>query len=100
MVPQRVASRRRTRQLAANGPNQRTEGTRFGPLTILLRQFKSLLILDSHRGWCHLRRPGFLKTSFVPVADCFLLLVVGAIPMLILEIIKGVVTHGGKRQAV
>ena|SRR5688572_32507251 len=30
-----------------------------------------------------------LKTSFVPVADCFLLLAVGPIPLLILEIIKG-----------
>ena len=31
-------------RLAANGPNQLTEGTRIGPLTILLGQFKSLLI--------------------------------------------------------
>ena len=31
-------------RLAANGPNQLTEGTHIGPLTILLGQFKSLLI--------------------------------------------------------
>ena len=31
-------------RLAANGPNQLTEGTRTGPLTILLGQFKRLLI--------------------------------------------------------
>jgi Ca2+-transporting ATPase len=30
----------------------------------------------------------FLKTSYVPLADCFLLLAVGAIPLLVLEIIK------------
>ncbi|MEO8259573.1 MAG: cation-translocating P-type ATPase [Acidobacteriota bacterium] len=31
-------------RLAANGPNQLTEGRRIGPLTIFLGQFKSLLI--------------------------------------------------------
>ena len=34
----------------------------------------------------------FLKTSFMPLADCFLLLAVGAIPLLILELVK-VVRH-------
>jgi Ca2+-transporting ATPase len=34
----------------------------------------------------------FLKTSFMPLADCFLLLAVGAIPLLILEMVK-VVRH-------
>ena len=32
-------------RLAANGPNELTEGTRIGPLTILLGQFKSLSLL-------------------------------------------------------
>ena len=30
----------------------------------------------------------FLKTSFMPFADCVLLLAVGAIPMLVLEMVK------------
>ena len=30
----------------------------------------------------------FLKTSFMPLADCFLLLAVGAIPLLVLEMVK------------
>ena len=30
----------------------------------------------------------FLKTSFMPLADCFLLLAVGAIPLVILEMVK------------
>jgi P-type Ca2+ transporter type 2C len=30
----------------------------------------------------------FLKTSFVPLADCFLLLTMGAIPLLVLEMLK------------
>ena len=31
----------------------------------------------------------FLKTSFVPLADCFLLLAVGAIPLVVLELVSG-----------
>ena len=30
----------------------------------------------------------FLKTSFMPLADCFLLLALGAIPLLVLELVK------------
>ena len=40
----------------------------------------------------------FLKTSFMPFADCFLLLALGAIPLLILEILK-VVRHGRQRSS-
>ena len=39
----------------------------------------------------------FLKTSFMPLADGFLLLAVGAIPLLILEMVKVVRTPGGKK---
>jgi Ca2+-transporting ATPase len=38
----------------------------------------------------------FLKTSFMPLADCFLLLAVGAIPLLILEVVK-VVRHARRQ---
>ncbi len=38
-----------------------------------------------------------LKTSFMPLADCFLLLAVGAIPLLILEITKVVARDGQER---
>jgi Ca2+-transporting ATPase len=31
---------------------------------------------------------GFLKTSSMPLADCFLLLAIGAIPLLVLELLK------------
>ena len=31
---------------------------------------------------------GFLKTSSMPLADCFLLLAIGAIPLIVLEIVK------------
>ena len=33
---------------------------------------------------------GFLKTSFLPLADCLLLLALGTIPLLVLEIVKAV----------
>ncbi len=39
----------------------------------------------------------FLKTSFMPLADCFLLLAVGAIPLLILEMVK--VVRNKRRRA-
>ena len=39
----------------------------------------------------------FLKTSFMPLADCFLLLAVGAIPLLILELVK-VVRHARQQR--
>ncbi len=35
----------------------------------------------------------FLKTQFMPLADCFLLLAVGAIPLLVLEMVK-MLRHG------
>lgn len=35
----------------------------------------------------------FLKTSFMPLTDCFLLLVLGAVPLLVLELIKVVRLH-------
>jgi Ca2+-transporting ATPase len=38
----------------------------------------------------------FLKTSFMPLADCFLLLAVGAIPLLVLELVK--VLRNARRQ--
>jgi Ca2+-transporting ATPase len=38
----------------------------------------------------------FLKTSFMPLPDCFLLLAVGAIPLLILEMVK-VVRHARRQ---
>ena len=38
----------------------------------------------------------FLKTSFVPLADCFLLLAVGAIPLVVLELVK--VVRNARRQ--
>ena len=38
--------------------------------------------------WYLLNRAGFLKTSFMPLADCFLLLAGGAIPLVILEMVK------------
>jgi Ca2+-transporting ATPase len=34
----------------------------------------------------------FLKTSFMPLEDCFLLLAVGAVPLFVLELVK-VVRH-------
>ena len=39
----------------------------------------------------------FLKTSSMPLADCFLLLAVGAIPLLILELVK--VVRNSRRQS-
>ncbi|MDP2653209.1 MAG: cation-translocating P-type ATPase [Candidatus Omnitrophota bacterium] len=39
----------------------------------------------------------FLKTSFMPLADCFLLLAVGAIPLLVLEVVK-VVRHAWQQR--
>ena len=39
----------------------------------------------------------FLKTSFMPLADCFLLLAVGAIPLLVLEMVK-VVRHARRQR--
>ena len=33
---------------------------------------------------------GFLKTPFIPLSDCFVLLAIAAIPMLVLEIVKAV----------
>jgi len=33
---------------------------------------------------------GFLKTPFIPLSDCFVLLAIGAIPMLVLELVKTV----------
>ena len=33
---------------------------------------------------------GFLKTPAIPLGDCFLLLALGAIPMLVLEMVKAV----------
>jgi hypothetical protein len=180
-------------RLAANGPNQPTEGTRIGPLKILLGQFKSLLIwmitgdhphtaiavareiglasdddlavsgveLDTMSGEALRRAPDapvyarvtaftrprrrclpsscgrsapavkasqssvspcsptptwsswwpfdlqvssqhnatlgrFLKTSSVPLADCVVLLAVGAIPLLILDTVK--VARDARRQ--
>ena len=41
----------------------------------------------------------FLKTASVPLADCFLLLAVGAIPLLILEIVK-IARHAGSQRTV
>ncbi|HAB19193.1 MAG TPA: hypothetical protein DCE44_22495 [Verrucomicrobiales bacterium] len=38
----------------------------------------------------------FLKTSSMPLADCFLLLAVGAIPLLVLELVK--VLRSSRRQ--
>ena len=38
----------------------------------------------------------FLKTSFMPLADCFLLLAVGALPLLVLELVK--VLRNSRRQ--
>jgi Ca2+-transporting ATPase len=38
----------------------------------------------------------FLKTSFMPLADCFLLLAVGAIPLVVLELVK--VVRNARRQ--
>jgi len=38
----------------------------------------------------------FLKTSFMPLADCLLLLTVGAIPLLVLELVK-VVRHARRK---
>jgi Ca2+-transporting ATPase len=38
----------------------------------------------------------FLKTTFMPLADCLLLLVVGAIPLLVLELVK-VVRHARRQ---
>ena len=40
----------------------------------------------------------FLKTSFMPLADCFLLLALGAIPLFILEIFK-VVRHARRQRS-
>ena len=40
----------------------------------------------------------FLKTSFMPLADCLLLLALGTIPLLILEILK-VVRHARQRSS-
>ena len=39
----------------------------------------------------------FLKTSYMPLADCFLLLAMGAIPLLILEMVK-VVRHARRQR--
>ncbi len=39
----------------------------------------------------------FLKTSFMPLADCFLLLAVGAIPLIVLELVK-VVRNSRRRK--
>jgi len=39
----------------------------------------------------------FLKTSFMPLADCFLLLAVGAIPLLTLEMVK-IVRHARRQR--
>jgi Ca2+-transporting ATPase len=39
----------------------------------------------------------FLKTSFVPLADCFLLLAAGAIPLLVLEMVK-LVRHARRQR--
>ena len=39
----------------------------------------------------------FLKTSFMPLADCFLLLAVGTIPLLTLEMVK-IVQHARRQQ--
>ena len=39
----------------------------------------------------------FLKTSFMPLADCFLLLALGAIPLAILELLK-VVRHARRQR--
>ena len=39
----------------------------------------------------------FLKTSFMPFADCLLLLAVGAIPLLVLEMVK-VVRHARRQR--
>ena len=39
----------------------------------------------------------FLKTSFMPLADCLLLLAVGAIPLLVLEMVK-VVRHARRKR--
>jgi P-type Ca2+ transporter type 2C len=41
----------------------------------------------------------FLKTSFMPYADGFLLLALGAIPLLVLELVK-VVRHARHRSRV
>ena len=38
----------------------------------------------------------FLKTSFMPLADCLLLLAVGAIPLVVLELVK--VVRNARRQ--
>ena len=38
----------------------------------------------------------FLKTSFLPLADCFILLAIGAIPLLVLELVK-VVRHARRQ---
>ena len=39
----------------------------------------------------------FLKTSYMPFADCLLLLAVGAIPLLVLEMVK-VVRHARRQR--
>ena len=38
----------------------------------------------------------FLKTSSMPLADCFLLLAVGTIPLIVLELVK--VVRNARRQ--
>ena len=40
----------------------------------------------------------FLKTPFIPLGDCFLLLALGAIPMFVLEMVKAV-RHAGRQRA-
>ena len=40
----------------------------------------------------------FLKTSSMPLADCLLLLAVGAIPLVVLELVKVVRHAGGKER--
>ena len=51
---------------------------------------------DSDRSQHNATLGRFLKTSSVPLADCVLLLAVGAIPLLILEIVK--IARHGRRQ--
>jgi magnesium-transporting ATPase (P-type) len=87
-------------RLATDGPNALTEGAHVSAAKIFVGQFTSLLIwiliaagvvsgvlgeaIDANNAT--LGR--FLKTSFVPFDDGLLLLAVGAIPLVILEVIK------------
>lgn len=63
-----------TQRLATGGRNERRAGKRFSPLRVGSQP--------------HVLLARWLKTSYVPFADCLWLFETGAIPLLVLELVN------------